>query len=157
MTGPYSLRLRASRLDGGAPTYHPSSPLTKERERGREKKAWPLRPPCLTPAGTSLRPWPPGRPSPPCHISPWKTAPTPVPAGIGQLSGPLPFPTSSRAPAAGISTGCSDGGDAPVFGLPFPRTTSTCHWDRSPVACFALQSVAEVLTAFVGFPLGLCC
>jgi hypothetical protein len=113
MTGPYSLRLRASRLDGGAPTYYPSSPLTKQRQTGREKKDWSLL--------ASLPP------SPPCHISPWKTAPTPVPAGIGQLSSPLPFPPSSRAPAAGISTGCSAGGDAPVFGPPFPRTTSTCR------------------------------
>jgi len=98
MTGPYSLRLRASWLDGGAHTYYPSSPLTKESERGREKTDWPLRPPCVTPVGTSRRPWLPGSPSQPCHISPWKTAPTPVPAGIGQLSSPLPFPPSSRAP-----------------------------------------------------------
>jgi len=31
MTGPYPLCLRASRLDGGAPTYYPLSLLTKER------------------------------------------------------------------------------------------------------------------------------
>ena len=125
MTGPYPLRLRASRLDGGAPTYYPSSQLTKEMQCN--VKDWPLRPPCLTPVGTSRRPWPPGSPSPPYHIFPWKTAPIPVPAGTGPLSSPLPSPPSSRAPAAGISTGCSDGGDAPVFGPPFPRTTSTCH------------------------------
>jgi len=49
MTGPYSLRLRASRLEGGAPTYYPLSSLTKARERRREKKDWPLWPACLTP------------------------------------------------------------------------------------------------------------
>jgi len=38
MTGPYPPRLRASRLDGGAPTYYPASPLTKERERERERR-----------------------------------------------------------------------------------------------------------------------
>jgi len=48
-----------------------------------------------------------------------------VAAGIGQFSSLLSFPPSSRPPAAGISTGCSDGGDAPVFGQPFPCTTST--------------------------------
>ena len=39
MTGPYPLRLRASRLDGGAPTYYPSSPLTKEKQCSVIKKA----------------------------------------------------------------------------------------------------------------------
>jgi hypothetical protein len=48
MTEPNNpLRLRASRLDGGAPTHYPSSPLTKERkvnvtaptrQRKREKR-----------------------------------------------------------------------------------------------------------------------
>jgi hypothetical protein len=59
-----------------------------------------------------------GSPSPPDHISPWKTAPKPLPAGIGQLSSLLPFPPSCRAPAASICTGCSDQGDAPVFEAP---------------------------------------
>jgi hypothetical protein len=140
MTGPYPPCLWASRLDGRAPSCYSASPLTKEREK-REKrrrqerkikikmemKDWPLQPPCLILAGTSQHPWPPESPSLLYHISPWGTAPIPVPAGSGPLCSALSFPPSFRAPAAGISTGCRVGGDAPVFGLQFPHTTSTCH------------------------------
>jgi hypothetical protein len=45
---------------------------------------------------------------------------------IPPLSSPLPSPPS-RAPFAGISTGCSGKGHAPGFGSPFPRTTSACR------------------------------
>jgi hypothetical protein len=135
MTGPYPppppgepVRWRSSHLLPCVPADKRKKKREKEERRKIEieKKDWPLRPPCLILAGTSRRPWPPRSPSPPYHLSPWRTAPIPVPAGTGPLSSPLPSPPLSRAPAAGVSTGCSVGGDAPVFGPLFPRTTSTC-------------------------------
>jgi hypothetical protein len=41
--------------------------------------------------------------------------------------------------------------------LPMTLRLSLGIWDKSPIAFFALQSVAKVLTAFVGLPLGLGC
>jgi len=59
------------------------------------------------------------------HIS-RNPPPTSVPSGISQLSSPLPCPPCSRAPTAGISTGCGAGGDTHVFGPQFPCITITC-------------------------------
>jgi len=38
MTGPDPPHLWASWLDGGAPTYYPACPLTKERKRERRRE-----------------------------------------------------------------------------------------------------------------------
>lgn len=37
------------------------------------------------------------------------------------------------------------------------RCLGICYWDRSCITCFALQSAAEVFTAFVGLILGFGC
>jgi len=151
----HPLRLRASRLDGGAPTRYPSSPLTNEMTskkdieptQNKQKRSTkreiapapsilahapplrspPARPPPLAWAGTSRRPWLPGSPSPPGRISPWKTAQISAHAGICPLSILWPFLPPSRALSAVLSIGCSGGGDAPASVAFHLCTTSTCR------------------------------
>jgi len=151
----HPLRLRASRLDGGAPTRYPSSPLTNEMtskkyiEPTQNKQKRPTKreiapapsilthaPPVRSPAsrapplawaGTSRRPWLPGSPSPPGRISPWKTAQISAHAGICPFSILCPFLPPSRALPAVLSIGCSGGGDAPASVVFLPCTTSTCR------------------------------
>jgi len=141
MTGPYSLRLRASRLDGRAPTYYPLSPLTKERERGREKNDWPLRPPC--PELPDVHGRSDGGDAP-VFVPPFaRTTSTCHPLGVRIVLGKL------RKAHAHTLVG--------RILLPMTLRLSLGIWDKSPIACFVLQSVAKVLTAFVGLPLGLGC
>ena len=150
----HPLRLRASRLDGGAPTRYPSSPLTNqmtckkdiEPTQNKQKRSTkreiapaprilthtpPVRsPPARTPpvawAGTSCHLWLPASPSPPGRISPWKTAQISAHAGICPLSILWPFLPPSREHSAVLSIGCSGGGDAPGSVAFLHCTTSTC-------------------------------
>ena len=80
----------------------------------------------LTQVGTFQRPWPPGSPTLPFHISSWKRAQISVRSDTFLQSSPLPSPSTSSALRSSISTGCSDDGDATVSGLPSPHSNSTC-------------------------------
>jgi len=164
----HPLRHWASRLDGGAPTCNPSSPLTNEitskkdieptqnkQKRSTKREIAPApsilghapavsSPPARAPpvawAGTSRGPWLPRSPSPPGRISPWKTAQISAHAGICPLSILWPFLLLSRALSAVLFIGCRGGGDAPGSVAFLLCTTSTCRplWVRTTLGTFQL-------------------
>jgi len=145
------LRLRASRLDGGAPSPLPFVPVdkwelnwekdTKERKKKKRERLNPATAPntpdprALSPLPAATSVWvetsrlqlPPGSSSPLGRTLLWKTAQRYAHVNICLHSSSWPSAPPSTVHSGDLFTGCSGGRGAPASGKLSLHTTITCR------------------------------